>query len=557
MKLVKYLVVLTFALCAFATKSNAQTIQFLGGGSSALFLELGQAAQGSGLTATPCVWSKKKDTTNILARDNRPATAVDEAGDIWVTWNANGGTCAAPTVSASLNIYSYMKLDSVVGDKCYFETESSGVSGCQQILTVAASTAPDGLILAAASETAIPGSIITALHLKHFNAIGTDIRPEDAKFATFRMFANCDSPVFRQAFDQGLRQVFGLGYAGTVTGVGKQVLSDFSSALFNVLDFNVTGNDPITGKVVPGYAVTTIGAQPIIVAVAPATGTGMGSVTDINGVTLTQFYDGVLGRTSDLFGPTVSNPVTTLVREPLSGTYNTFEYSIPNTSQFHQSQDDFNCSGTSVNLTKMHLQGTNGAVASFRRRVIGTGEMTTQLQTLGLAGTDTIGYFFWSAKNGSALPNVKYVTVNGVDPIQDSYTGGVIPGNGGVPLTNVTFKWLNLGDYPIWSALRLVSATPAPSGVTNLASAAQTAAATAADMIPLSKLNVWHSHYYLPAINIGVAANGNTVNTASDLCATGIVESGGDAGGGNLYIKANKQFCADFSNITGIINKDN
>ena len=44
MKFAKYLLVLTIALCAIASVSNAQSIQVLGGGSSALFLELGQAA---------------------------------------------------------------------------------------------------------------------------------------------------------------------------------------------------------------------------------------------------------------------------------------------------------------------------------------------------------------------------------------------------------------------------------------------------------------------------------------------------------------------------------
>jgi len=57
---------------------------------------------------------------------------------------------------------------------------------------------------------------------------------------------------------------------------------------------------------------------------------------------------GVLGRSTDLFGPTATNTVTTLIREPLSGTYNTMEYSVPNSSQFHTSQDESNCNGNVV-----------------------------------------------------------------------------------------------------------------------------------------------------------------------------------------------------------------
>ena len=63
MRFVKYLFALAIALCATANVSHAQqigTIQFLGGGSSALFLELGQAAATAAATATPCVWTQKK-----------------------------------------------------------------------------------------------------------------------------------------------------------------------------------------------------------------------------------------------------------------------------------------------------------------------------------------------------------------------------------------------------------------------------------------------------------------------------------------------------------------
>src|SRR5215472_1674738 len=43
MRFAKYLLALVFAFCAFTSITNAQTV-FLGGGSSALFQELGQAS---------------------------------------------------------------------------------------------------------------------------------------------------------------------------------------------------------------------------------------------------------------------------------------------------------------------------------------------------------------------------------------------------------------------------------------------------------------------------------------------------------------------------------
>jgi len=567
MKFAKYLVVLAIAVFAIASASNAQSVQFLGGGSSAMFLELGQAAASAPSTATPCVWSKNS-IAGVSARDNRTTPAVNESGNIWITWGPGGGTCAAPV--APFNVYSYMSVDSVVGDKCYFEVDPSGIPGCVQILTVAAGTTGDGKLCDPSPTTCtnfgdtaggLPASVIGALNGQHWFVAGTDIRPEDAKFASLRMFTACGAPVNRQPFDQGLRQTYGLGYQTATNGVGTTVRSSFSTKTSNVLDFNITGNDPITSAAVPAYSVATVGAQPIVVAVSPAGGTGLGAATDINGFTLALFMQGVLGRSTDLFGPTATNTVTTLIREPLSGTYNTMEYSVPNSSQFHTSQDESNCNGNVVFANPMTLQSTNGNVLAYRKRVIGTGEMVATLQA---ATTDTLGYFFWSAGNASAFTatNGKYLTVNGVDPLLNAYTDGVFPGvDAQHPLSNVTFKWLNQGDYPVWSSLRLVSKSPTPAGVTNLIAAAQTLNSTQHDFVTLANLKVTHSHYYLPAINNGVSANGNTLNpgTPNDLCgsAGALGEFGGDAGGANTLKQANFDFCADFGNINGLINKAN
>ena len=569
----KYLAVLALAICAFAGESKAQaTVQFQGGGSSALFLELGQAAivleGGSG---TACSWTLGKNA-NVLARDSRVAPSIDEQGNVWVVWGPGTGTCAAPT--GAYDVYSYMQLDSVVGDKCYFEVDASGIPGCVQVMNPGGTTNANLLCYPSTTTctqfgdtvTTLPAAVATALNGQHFFVAGTDIRPEDAKFATYRMLTPCGQAIYRQPFDQGLRQTYGLGYQSGTTGVGGDVHSSFSTAVFHVLDFNLTGNDPInTSKAVPAYTVSTVGAQPIVVAVSPAGGTGIGAATDINTFTLTLFYQGVLGRNTDLLGPTVLAPVTTLVREPLSGTYNTFEYSVPNSSQFHTSQDEANCSGNVAFADPMTLQSANGQTiaggAAFRKRVIGTGEMVAQIKAASTAD-QRLGYFFWSAGNGGGFTtgNGKYLTVNGVDPLKDTYTDGVFPGTDvGHPLSDVTFKWLNQGDYPIWSALRLVSKSPTPAGVTNVIAAAQTLNSSQRDFITLPNLKIWHSHYYMPAINSVVSANGKTINSANDLCnAPGaLVEFGGDAGGATVLKVNNANFCTDFANQNGLINKAN
>jgi len=552
-------------------------VMFLGGGSSAMFLELGQAAQSSPVTNTPCVWTHSSLFNDAGATDSRTASGVsfpatlpvDDYGDIWITWSpGQGGTCAAP--AGNFPIYAYTSLDSVLGDRCYFEIDNlQGVPGCKQLLASTAGTTGSNLLCNNADpcpfgpDTPLPQAIITALQGQHWFAAGTDILPEDAKFSLMRMFTPCGQTIWRQPFDQGLRQTYGLGYQGTIATVGMPVLSGFRVFSYNTLDFNFTGNDPIvTSFPVPQYSLTTLGAKPILVAVSPAGGTGIGAATDITSFTLALFEEGILGRSTDLIGPTVTAPITTLINEPFSGPYNVMEYSVPNSSQFHTSQDDNNCTGDGgVYANAMNLQSTNGQIPAFRVRVLGTNEMIGQIQA-GTPSNQRLGYFYWSAANASTFTtaNGKYLTVNGVDPLLNNYTDGVLPGvDSAHPLSNVTFNWVNVGDYPIWSVLRIISQVPTPIGVTNLVTAAQALNVGQHNFIDTPSLQVWHSHYYLPVTGQGVAALGNTINTPGDLCPIpgALAEYGGDLGGANTLKQVNIDFCSDFGNIDGLINKAN
>jgi hypothetical protein len=446
--------------------------------------------------------------------------------------------------------------------------DAGNVGGCTMIITVGAGTAgaSPSLLGATYTDTPLPGSVITALNNQRIFVAATDIRPEDAKFASARMFTACGAGINRNPYINTSYLTYGLGYQTATTGVGTTILSSFSTKTFHVLDFNISGTDPISGGSLTtagraAFTVTTVGAQPIVVAVSPvpAGGTGIGAATDIPFSTLSEFLIGGFGRSTDLFGVTTANPVTALIREPLSGTYNVMEFSVPNSNEFKTTQDIFNCNGAVFSQNPMNIASANGKVAgASKRRVIGTGEMVATLQA---ATTDTLGYFFWSAPNASAftLTNGKYLTVNGVDPLQNGYTDGVFPGvDAAHPLTNVTFKNLNAGDYPIWSALRLVSTSPTPAGVTTLVSAAQTLDSTFHDFIPLASLKVWKSHFNMFAIGITNNSNGTTVNPATpgDLCSIVNTEGGGDAGAMTISIHGNNDFCTDFNVPIGINDKN-
>lgn len=605
MKLLKYVFALAIALCTIASVSNAQA--FIGGGSSALALELGQAAilaVGGTHANAFCVYTHKKSTlhagSTVQAADNRlgPA-ATTESGDFWIVWGPTGGSCATPDLANPF--YMYTNLDSVLGDRGYFEVDpggggcAAGAGYCQQLVLASAdltpcpgTACPDNLLNVntpaapfnnMADNAAPPTTLISAINNAHWNWAGTDIRPEDAKYATFRVLSACNAFVARQPFDNIVRSTQGLGYS-----TGNTFTDDFAAGKsFHVKDFNITGNDPVTGTPVPTYTVSTVGAQPIIVAVGPLTsaaGTGIYNASDINTMVAGNFFSGTLARASDLLsatGTAIDNwAVEVLVREPLSGTYNTFEYSVVNSAQIHGSQDFGNCNGVNPPGNPLHIVSANGAsleggtAQGFRRRVIGTGQMTQQIN-LGTEAIERLGYFFWSAANVAGLTNVKYLMLNGVDPIRDTYSNGVLPSSGAAgdpcagvvtncPANTITFKGLKAGDYAAWSALRVVSASPTPAAITNLITSAQNLNTSQFDFVTLANLNVWRSHYYMNAINVNTAANGATLNpaTPNDLCnpAVGaLAEQGGDAGGAITTKKANADFCADYNNNTGLVNK--
>lgn len=581
MKHLKYVLALGVAFCAITSVSEAQTVtpQLVGGGSSALFNELGSASQkitGTVAQTVSCIWTSGK-TSNIVARDPRNGSAFDEKGNIWVAWSpgdGGGATCASP--AGNLDAYVYMQLDSVVGDRCYFLVDSGGVSGCQLIFNISGGTGGANKI-PGLTDTAIPSAVVTAIQNQRFNWAGTDVRPEDAKFATVRMFAPCNTLIPRQFFNQDSYFTSGLGYASGTPHVGVDVAEDPSvgTAVFHVLDFNIFGNDPQnTSQPVPAYQTFSIGAQPIIVAVAPISDTtGIGGATDINGQTLSLFFQGVLGRTTDMFGPSTTRAVDVYVREPLSGTYNTFEYSNPNGTQFHGSQDFANCNGSgTVNQNPMGTGSSTGynigvpsisGVTPGRHRAIGTGDMVAAVQ----AATNTnnrMGYFFWGAGNVSGLNNVKYLKVNGIDPIQDTYVNnGGLPGSGytfgtGDPGigAQITFSGIQSGDYSIWSILRLVG-RPSSAAIARVQAGLNTIVTTQHDFVTLANLKVWHSHFYINGIGMtpAQAATGFTVNSANDLCTGSTAEGGGDAGGSIIPIGANKDFCSDFSVTQGLLNK--
>ena len=592
MKLAKYMLILVLAFCATTSITNAQTVIWNGGGSSASFQELGQAAFDAVNLAptalTPgngCLWSHSKTssggTPDITAADNRTGIGTVDRGDWFVAYDGASAGCAGGTPAAGANIYAYMKLDSGLGVRCYFEVDSSGTPGC--VLGLANMTTAGTNVIATQADVpggiALNGTVISKLQASpHFFVAGTDIRPEDAKFQVIRALTPCNQYIPRQFFNTDSYYVLGLGYQTSNANLGAPVTgaAGYGGGSFNIVNFNITGTDPVnTSANVPAYAVSTIGAQPMIIGLSPISDGNLAGIKDITASTLALITQGVLGRTNDLLGVGSAEALQFLAREVVSGTYTTYEYSLPQSTQFHSGQETGNCSGATVGSNPMLINSAAGVVpGAVRARVIGTGNGTAGNGTTGnlqvpVGGIPTIGYFFWSAGNAKPLTNVKYLMLNGIDPLlaDNSYShGGILPGSGGSyagcggtctdpGLGAVTFAGMNSGDYAIWSPLRIV-APPSDTGTANVLSQLNANVnGSQHDYIAPSNMNIWHSHFFINGLASAIPnpANGPTVGSTV-LCAGGSAEQGGDVGGSTLLIINNRNFCHDFGSTQGKLN---
>jgi len=548
-------------------------VQLVAIGSSALWLELGQASA----TSMGCSWTAAKGTVNAV--DLRVGGGTAEKGATWITWTPGAGSCASP--GTGFSVAAEMNTDSVIGNRCYFASPRCTISVPAAQVGVSGQNSLTGI-----TDYALPAVIQTALNGASFNAAATDIRPEDAKFAALRMFTACGTPVVTGSQYLGLG--YGTGTAGVGTAIKESPLS--GSGSFNVFDFNLMGKDPITGNTLPGsYVVTSVGAVPVVVFVNPSDEAGFGSllVSNINRAVLAGYLDGTYGRTSDIntqtaAGGSTGTGSTVFIREPLSGTYNTMEFAVPNSVELQTSQDlglaavNANGGTSGIMIPPAYCSTGGGATWSSsmnplietaeslgrsvsssnpnpgRYRAIGTGDEVAAV----LANQDSLGYAFWSAANfaKATATTGKYLTVDGVDPLQQTWVDGLIPTSGNELLGNVTMAHVKDGSYPIWSILRLVSDQTAVTAVDNLVTAAAAfLSPTQPDFVHASQLTIVRSHFAPPGVNFpSCTSAGGTSNLPANGTGTA-VECGGDVGGLVMGIGSDKDYNTDtvsqFGNI--------
>lgn len=483
----------TLAPVAYATT----TVHVVAAGSSALYQATALAAYNDLAPGfVPAGGTGPYHFTNsgsAFLRDTRSAPIPDEFGNLWVVW-------VQDSAGNITDVWMDLSVDSTVGNRAFFAVDGNNNRGVQlQLGSITNATAGSGRIAAqlwsggvcgsgANCDTNLPTALVAFLNNNQprVNAGFTDIRPEDAKFATNRANSTLNSTTYA-----------GLGYGtGTATLVGTPIRSAFSGAQATPVNFALTGSDPISKKPHRPYTTIPIGASPIVFVVNRSNASGLGQ-QDTSGnylyTNVTDYYVKSVSKTTGvstyafplvgLFnGQGVSTsaanqkfcdgnnaaftktdnktpvmggtfPVFPILREPLSGTMNTTEFDTfriyggqktPTTtgtpSKFSQEQGinpslGPGAAGSSNN--PLYLNCVNGGGARYRG--IGTGEVTnggnSATSPFGITGgvlnlQDSIAYTFFSFGNVSkfataATPsNYGYLTLDGVDPIFANYNGG-------------------------------------------------------------------------------------------------------------------------------------
>ena len=413
-----------FTGSAFAQASecaNGATLQAVIVGSSAQFNTFAYSAidlinSSTGLNTGPAnLFSVKGVTTagfyTAAIQDIRAGAfnALDSAS-LWVIWDT-------PTGSNACNVFAYYSVDSTVGNRAFFAAtdyvvssktySGAGVWPCLNGQTAApcnntdASLSTSGFCTGKCSQNLVgglsdtnaapndilPTTVFTELSSPvtptstgvppaycgqlgaagstsnfwcYFNAAGTDIRPEDAFWATQRLIVNAVASGMTGLDYNNSNCTIGSGGPGSQTA-SCQIYDSFGQkGTFNALKFNITGKDPyVAAATVPGYTTLSVGASPVLVGVANADTSGFGKTyTDVNSKTVYLFdnilrkklafiFEGSTYCTGDILpgaplacegtdskgnsipygcGYGSGAALQVVHREPLSGTYNTFEF---------------------------------------------------------------------------------------------------------------------------------------------------------------------------------------------------------------------------------------
>lgn len=458
-------------LCGNAP-NNQNCLHFIGVGSSALyqgtmaavFNDIAPAFVPSGGSIVH--WTMK--STSVAAcsplcaevQDARFHPIQNDASNVWIVW-------VQTAAGAITDVWAYQQVDSSVGDRAFLSRAAAGGSAGTSLVAgdtqVGQNVVSSGLLGGTSDLAAgLPAGVVALVNNVPVTAAFTDIRAEDGLYATERL---C-SPL--------VANLTGLGYSTNktcgATFAGTPIDSAYSATQATPIAFALPGfSDPVNGVAVPATIITqSIGESPIVFIVNRQNAAGLG-----DGIAL-----GVTGDYQNLNdgGAKAGNPLGTLwsgggecdgtnaawtpggggnfsinliQREALSGTMNTTEFSVfrtyangsPNgqgisTSPVPTTSQEANIGAPTLNTPSNPLNKPCSSGGN-RLRAVGTSELVNQVICGNAAAcsgnapaftyTDALGYAFFSfgnVKSASLSKSYGYVTLDGVDPIFETFNNG-------------------------------------------------------------------------------------------------------------------------------------
>ncbi len=453
MKSIKLMIGATAVACIamVAPAAHAQTLQVLTAGSSAQFGPFAVAAYALAKSGGATAYHYTVKTSNCASgsttcysslKDNRTGGAPNEPGNLWVAWSKNG-------------IWAYLSVDSTVGVRG-FQSYPRASLALAALASLPLSATSNYLFWSDSSDdTALTSAVYNALNGIALTAANTDIRPEDALFATNRAINT-------------------LKYNDST----NPIHSYFSATVTNPVEFALSAgtDDPISKETIPAshaFVTFPVGAAPIVfIANSSLSAATNLKVTQSSTNNASALFSGTGNCAGNLLdGVAASVALSPILREPLSGTMNTTEYTNFSLTAGGSSQE------TGINTNPAHQACGSG----FRDRAIGTGEEVNAVKgSTSIVAANAVGYAFFSYESTGGSSAYKYITLDGIDPINTTYpAGGALPtcGTGSGYLDcpvkgGASFPHLRDGTYRSWSMYRVVSDS-APNGMTTDQATAQ------------------------------------------------------------------------------------
>jgi hypothetical protein len=571
-------VVLLTAFASIAPQMQAAvTVEVSIAGASAAWQSLALAAYKSAGSGAGH-WTSASNVINLT--DSRVSPVNVDEGTLWVVWN-----------SAGTKIWSFVKVDSVVGDRCYFAQPQCTVNGTSTELSGSGSNQISSTLWGdGSSDEALPANILSLFENGTPVTVAASLlRPEDANFTICRVNSQLGAGSYSGTASDGLD---GLGYnpnwapgicptfgSAASAYVGTPIKSGYpgSTGTANVLSFNIKGKDPITGTNIPSFSVVNVGAAPLVFIIER----NEGQLTSLSNATPEQLQDVFSGTNCDAsaFGlPT--GGINIFLNEATAGQMQVAENTVFRRPDVYTGSG----SGAVLGLSQESNVTVNGVLSNplaaqpgtcqnglgARYRAIGSSEEVKAVQNSAakFGGLDGIGYNVFSYGNVSSIANntnYGYITLNSVDPLFASYgpqsatglaydpgqpaSAGTLPGAANLPAScaeafpcpeseiwagGLSFPNLRNGSYSAWSILRLISSGSALTSAKALTKISQELVVTSVpDFVPFVKTVAGGitdpGLLYLRSHYQQYDGAGTLIGAAP--INTGTTEAGGDVGG--------------------------